>query len=247
MMKMWNPWHGCHKISEGCLNCYMHRGDAKRGIDSSIIEQTQNFDLPIQRKKRSGDYKIPSSTEIATCFTSDFFLEEADEWRTEAWKMIRERQDLHFLMLTKRIDRFHIALPNDWGDGYNNVTIGATVENQKRADHRLPIFKELPIKHKLIICSPLLEYIDLDEYLGSWVDEVVVTGESGYNVARACNYDWILKIRNTCIQANVSFTFRQTGSKLMKDGKLHTISRWHEFSQARKAGINFKRKKGTFK
>ena len=30
-MAMWNPWRGCHKYSEGCEFCYIHKGDVKRG------------------------------------------------------------------------------------------------------------------------------------------------------------------------------------------------------------------------
>lgn len=44
--------------------------------------------------------------------------------------MIKERSDLNFMILTKRIERFFESLPNDWGDGYDNVYIGCTVENQ---------------------------------------------------------------------------------------------------------------------
>jgi hypothetical protein len=54
---MWNLWHGCHKLSPGCKHCYVYRGDAKRDIDSSVVTQTKNFDLPL-RKKRNGDYKV---------------------------------------------------------------------------------------------------------------------------------------------------------------------------------------------
>ena len=97
--KMWNPWHGCHKLSEGCKHCYVYRGDARRGIDSSIISKTKNFDLPIQ-KKRNGDYKIPSGAMVYACFTSDFLLKEADEWRIEAWEMMKVRNDLQFMMIT---------------------------------------------------------------------------------------------------------------------------------------------------
>ena len=101
---MWNPWHGCHKLSEGCRHCYVYRGDSQRGRDSSIITKTGKFDFPIQRK-RNNTYKIPPGNLVYTCFTSDFLIEEADEWREEAWQMMRERQDLHFLFITKRIDR----------------------------------------------------------------------------------------------------------------------------------------------
>lgn len=107
---MWNPWHGCHKLSAGCQNCYVYRGDSKRGKDSSIITQTEKFNLPVQRK-RDKTYKIPAGNLVYTCFTSDFLVEEADAWRAEAWQMMRERQDLHFLFITKRIDRLQKCLP----------------------------------------------------------------------------------------------------------------------------------------
>ena len=83
---LWNPWHGCHKLSEGCRHCYVYRGDARRNIDSSMITQTKSFDAPIKRK-RNGEYKIPSGTLVYTCFTSDFFVEDADPWRPDTWAM----------------------------------------------------------------------------------------------------------------------------------------------------------------
>lgn len=237
--KMWNLWHGCHKLSAGCKYCYVYRGDSKRGVDSSIVSKTKNFDLPVQ-KKRNGEYKIPSGTMVYTCFTSDFFLEDADPWRVEAWEMIRLRNDLKFMMITKRIDRLHESLPGDWGDGYDHVTICCTVENQDRADYRLPIYKTVPIKHKIIICEPLLEHIDLSPYnIGSWVDQVVAGGESGYS-ARTCDFDWVMDLHNLCAGENVSFWFKQTGARFVKDGKLYLIDRRLQHSQARRAGINFK-------
>ena len=237
--KIWNPWHGCHKISEGCRHCYVYRGDAKRDIDSTIVTKTKTFDLPVQ-KKRNGEYKIPSGTLVYACFTSDFFVEDADYWRTEAWNMIRLRNDLNFMMITKRIDRLHVSLPDDWGDGYEHVTICCTIENQDRADYRLPIYKALPIKHKILILEPFLEWINLRPYdIGLWVEQVVVGGESGYE-ARPCHYDWVMEIRNLCVENNVSFWFKQTGAKFVKDGRMYQIGRHLQHSQARKAGINFK-------
>ena len=146
---MWNLWHGCHKLSAGCLHCYVYRGDAKRDVNSSIVTQTKNFGLPLQ-KKRNGEFKIPSGTLVYTCFTSDFFVEDGDQWRAEAWEMMYQRSDLHFMMITKRIDRVANCLPANWGDGYDNVTICCTVENQSCADYRLPIYKELHYLRTLI-------------------------------------------------------------------------------------------------
>ena len=235
--KMWNLWHGCHKLSAGCKYCYVYRGDAKRGIDSSVVAKTKSFDLPIQ-KKRDGQYKILSGTTLYTCFTSDFFIEDADQWRTEAWKMMRLRNDLEFIIITKRIDRLHKTIPEDWDNGYENVTICCTVENQEMADYRIPIYKTSPIKHKIIICEPLLERINLRQYdIGSWAEQVVAGGESGKE-ARPCNYEWIKELHDLCETSGISFWFKQTGAKFIKDGHLYNIARQLQHSQARKAGLN---------
>ena len=62
---MWNLWHGCHKLSEGCRHCYVYRTDGKYGKDSSVVTKTEKFDLPLQRKK-NGTYKIPSGNLVYT-------------------------------------------------------------------------------------------------------------------------------------------------------------------------------------
>ncbi len=236
-MPLWNPWHGCHKLSAGCVNCYVYRTDGKHGIDSSVVVKTKSFGLPVQ-KKRDGSYKIGAGEMVYTCFSSDFFVEDADEWRGEAWDMIRSRPDLRFLMITKRIDRLQAVVPDDWGEGYDNVTICCTMENQERADYRLPIYRAAPVKHKIIVCEPLLSAVDLSPYLGAWVEQVIVGGESGRE-ARTCHYDWVLGIRRQCVEHGISFRFRQTGARLLKDGQLYRIRRQFQHSQARKAGIDY--------
>lgn len=236
---LWNLWHGCQKLSAGCRHCYVYRGDAKREIDSSVVVKTKNFDLPT-RRKRNGEFKIPPGTLVYTCFTSDFFIKDADPWRAEAWQMIRRRNDLEFLMITKRIDRLLTVLPDDWGDGYEHVTICCTVENQEMADYRLPIYKAVPVKHKIIICEPLLGPLDFQAYdIGSWVEQVVAGGESGHE-ARSCRFEWITAIRDQCVKAGVSFWFKQTGTHFIKNDRKYNIKRQLQHSQARKAGINYK-------
>ncbi len=238
MSVTWNPWHGCVKYSEGCKNCYVYRIDEKHERQSREIKKNADFDLPI-RRKRNGEYKIPSGERVYTCFSSDFFLDEADEWRAEAWEMIRQRPDLEFYIITKRITRFYTSLPSDFQNGFDNVIISCTCENQKRADERLPFFLELPIKHKNIVCEPLLDAIDLSEYLDGRIKEVSAGGESGeYDLVRPCNYDWVLGIRDTCIMTNTAFHYHQTGARLIKDGREYTIPRKYQHIQAKKANID---------
>jgi len=238
MPEKWNPWHGCVKISEGCRNCYVYRIDGYHDKDASAVYKTKDFYLPA-RRTRGGGYKIPPGETVWTCFTSDFLLEEADEWRKEAWELMRLRKDLYFFIITKRIHRLKNALPPDWGEGYDNVAIACTVENQEMADFRLPIYKNVPLKHKEIICAPLLGPINLRPYLGDWLDAVSVGGESCGN-ARPCDYNWVLDIRKQCVEKEIPFGFHQTGTYLLKDGKKYTIAKNMEHAQAKKAGINYK-------
>lgn len=237
MSVLWNPWHGCRKISPGCENCYVYRGDARYGRDSSAVRKTADFYLPIARD-RKGAFRIPTGELVYTCFTSDFLLKDADCWRQEAWSMIRERRGLAFLFITKRIDRFCECVPSDWGEGYENVSVCCTCENQDRADYRLPIFKSAPIKHKSIVCEPLLENIDLSPYLGQWCEQVSIGGESG-ECARECRHEWVIGIREQCVMAGVSFRFRQTGALFVKDGRAYRIPRRLQHTQAKRAGLDF--------
>ena len=235
-MSMWNPWRGCKKCSEGCKYCYIHKGDQKRNVDTSKIVKTKDFNKPIEKLK-NGEFKMKSGI-VYLCFSTDFLIEEADKWRTECWKMIKERQDCTFLFLTKRIDRFMKCIPDDWNDGYDNVVVCATIENQKNADYKLSIFKDLPIKHKCITAQPLIEKIDISKYLDD-IELVVVGGESDIN-ARPLDYNWVLDIRKQCIEVNVDFEFRQCGTYFIKDGKQYKMQTKDLCKQAKLANIDYK-------
>ena len=71
MNYIWNPWHGCHKYSEGCANCYVYRRDEAIGKDASVITTNATFDLPL-RRTRNGEYNIPSGSTVYLCMTSVF-------------------------------------------------------------------------------------------------------------------------------------------------------------------------------
>jgi protein gp37 len=212
--------------------------DARYDRDPTHPHKNLSFDLPV-RKRKNGTYLVPPGTFFWTCFTSDFLLDLCDDYRIDAWKMIKERSDCRFLFITKRIDRFTVNLPRDWGEGYENVTVCVTCENQQTADIRLPILKELPIKHKMITNEPLLSAIDMSTYLDDTIEIVTVGGESGSN-ARLCRYEWVLSIRDQCVSKKVPFSFRQTGARFEKDGKLFRVPRNIQHAQAKKANIDYK-------
>ena len=89
--------------------------DSLRDKDGSEIYRTKaGFKYPLS-KYRDGTFKVKSVEMLRVCMTSDFFLEEADPWRGEAWRIIRQRPDVKFFLLTKRPQRVAEHLPRDWG------------------------------------------------------------------------------------------------------------------------------------
>ena len=232
MHDIWNPWHGCKKVSEGCQHCYMYFLDAQRDQDGSRIYRTRNFDYPLQRN-RNGAYKIKSGEHLRVCLTSDFFLEEADPWRDEAWQIISERPDVVFFLLTKRPQRVAAHLPANWGDGWENVFFSVTTENQRRADERMPILLELPFKHKGVLVAPFIGEVSLEKYLASGQVEQVLSGGENYDGARPCHFEWVQRLREECVQYGVNFTWFETGTVLVKDGKSYRMP--DKFLQTRMA------------
>lgn len=246
MHDIWNPWHGCVKVSEGCEHCYMYFLDRMRGADGRHIYRTRNFDYPLHRR-RGGGYRIRPGEMIRVCMTSDFFLEEADCWRQQAWQIIRQRSDVKFFLLTKRPERVAGCLPSDWGDGWKNVFFNVTCENQRRADERLPLLLELPFKHKGIMAAPLLEPLDIDRYLASGRIMQVIAGGENYDGARPCDFDWIRSLSAQCRAHDTTFCFIETGTCFIKDGRRYSLpDKRLQSEMAFKANVNHVGRKIVF-
>lgn len=239
MHDIWNPWHGCVKCSEGCRNCYMYYLDGQRGANGGDIYRTGGFDYPLQRS-RTGGYKVRSGELIRVCMTSDFFLEEADGWRDEAWDIIRERPDVKFFLLTKRAERIVKHLPTDWGNGWENVMLNVTCENQEMADERIPLLLDVPARHKGIMCAPFIGPVSIGGYLDGGQLEQVICGGENYDGARPCNFEWVKSLRGECVERNITFCFIETGTVFIKDGKKYTMpSKQVQSRMAYKSGMNY--------
>ena len=217
--KSWNIWHGCRKYSEGCENCYMFFLDSIHNVPekSERIERTSDVNKPL-RKDQKGRYKVPPGFTLTMNMTSDTFIEEADQWRDEMWATIRKRPDVIFQLLTKRVSRIAGCLPDDWGDGYENVMLSITTENQARFDERWPIFESIPAKHKGLNLAPLLGPIDITPALASGqMEQILLSGES-FGGRRPCRHEWIEDISDQCGRFGVNFAVNIIGSVYIKDG-----------------------------
>lgn len=209
-----NFWSGCEKVSEGCKYCYMYREKDRWGKDPREVI----------RAKESGIKTILRSltkpSRIFTCSFSDFFIDKADEWRAWAWKIIKEHPEHQWQILTKRPERILQCLPKDWGEGYENVWLGVSVENQNNVGRILEL-QTIPAKIKFISAEPLLGALDLkDKQLLTGIDWVIIGGESGNDTGlyqyRACQLEWISNLVGQCESMGVNVFVKQLGTYLGK-------------------------------
>lgn len=226
----WNPWYGCTKVSDGCKNCYMFRDMARTKFDPNIVTRAADptFYAPI-RKKIYKEAAWPEN-KVFVCSWSDFFHPDADNWRGEAWDIIRDTPHLDYQILTKRPTYIPRRLPEDWGDGWDNVWMGVSVESEKyisRIFHLLAV----PAKVRWVSAEPLLGPLNLRAFMPLQVitdprvgtpgehmhfvpnlDWVVVGGESGPK-ARPIDPEWVVSLRDQCQEGRTAFFFKQWGGK----------------------------------
>jgi protein gp37 len=144
----------------------MYREKTAYGQDPQKVVRSKNktFNAPLYLAK-----KYPPGQRIFCCSWSDFFIEEADEWRAEAWDLIARTPNHNYLILTKRPERIEKCLPYDWYNKtpyYPNVWLGVTAENQEQADMRIPILLQIPAAKRFISAEPMLGQVDLTKVGG---------------------------------------------------------------------------------
>lgn len=225
----WNVARGCQKVSEECKYCYMYR-DSERyknyNPQTPVITSESTLKLPYSKGFREKKLENGSRPLIFTSSLTDPFLVELDQYRDRMWRTMRENKDLIFLVLTKRPERIIQFLPEDWGDGYENVWLGTSVGMQKNI-HRIEHLLNTPSKHHFLSAEPLIGELDLidSDFLKSVIgsktlDWVIVGGESGNDNGlwryRECKLEWIEKIVNQCKESNTPVFVKQMGTFLSK-------------------------------
>lgn len=199
----WNPWRGCKKVSEGCENCYMFTEQYRFKLDPTIVTRTTTWNQPKRwQKALNGTNKKEM---VFTCSWSDFFIQDADPWREEAWAVIKSTPNLIYQVLTKRPKLISKRLPADWGEGYPNVALGVSIENAAwngRADD----LRTVPARWRFISAEPLLGSIKgLNLADIHWL---IAGGESGPGF-RCMDLDWAREARDMCVEAKVPFFYKQ--------------------------------------
>lgn len=139
-----------------------------------------------------------------------------EQERQKLWELIEITPWLNWLLLTKRPQNILMLAP--WGPVHwpDNVWIGTSVENQRRADECIPSLLHVPARVRFLSCEPLLGLLDLTPWLPR-LQWVICGGESGAQ-ARPMQPAWASSLRDQCVQADVPYFFKQWGGRHHKAG-----------------------------
>lgn len=244
-----NPWIGCTKISPACDNCYAADWSKRyNGPEwgNHPRRRTKTWGQPRKWQRQADEWEaVHGRPRFVFCASlADVFDNQvAPEWRDDLWRLIKECDRLVWLLLTKRPQNIAGMLPPDWGDGYPNVWLGTTVENQEVADKNVPHLLSVPAAKRFLSIEPIVGPIDL--YRGGFsflhnlrspggrqipaVNWVIAGGESGVN-ARPAPAAWYRSLRDQCAEAGVAFHFKQWGEwhpweQTMADGAKNYVSK----------------------
>jgi len=188
-------------VSAGCANCYMYRDKKRFGQDPATVirSKPRTFSFPLRLKEPGV---------VFVCSWSDFFIEDADEWRSDAWEIMRKTPHLTYQLLTKRPENIKERLPEDWP--LKNVWLGVTAENQEQADYRIPALQEIPAALRFVSVEPMLERVVIHNHTGlSWV---ICGGESGYGF-RPMEERWAESLLHQCCAMGTLFFMKQMAGK----------------------------------
>lgn len=213
-----NPWMGCQKVSPGCDHCYAEAlmdtryGKVQWGPRGTRVRTApSNWRKPLQWNKAAR--QSGTRPRVFCASLADVFDNKApDGARDDLFALIRQTQELDWLLLTKRPENIAKMLPADWSDGYANVWLGTTCEDQTNYDRRWPILRSIPAAIHFISYEPAIGPLRLHNGPDQ-PDWLICGGESGPG-ARFMLPAWAVDIRNDCERAGVYFFMKQmTGKK----------------------------------
>lgn len=220
----WNPVTGCSKISAGCKNCYAERL-ANRLKAMGNPSYRNGFQVTIQERALDLPLKWKRPMIILANSMSDLFHEEVpSEFIKRVFEVMKMANHHIYQVLTKRSERLQEIFPQI--NCAENIWMGVSVENAtyiKRIDH----LRKINATVKFLSIEPLIgpiHNLDLED-----IDWVIVGGESGPN-ARIMEKEWVIDIRDQCLEADVPFFFKQWGGiNKKKSGRILEGKTWDEF------------------
>jgi len=220
-----SAWIGCTPVGPGCNLCYADAFFDKR------LHMVEWGAGKARNKVKGFAAKVRNASKQATKLgmrqrffvnpAADIFDNEvADEWREEVWDVLRRTSNLDFILVTKRIGNALKMLPQDWGPGFTNTWLLATMVNQEEVDRDMPKLAKVPAIVRGLSVEPIMGPVDLSEWLHV-LDWVIIGGQSqqiGEDEALVAKYEWIRDLIDQCLAAGVAVFFKQWGAGHLPKG-----------------------------
>ncbi len=223
---------GCQKVSEGCKNCYADTLASRYGFDVwGPTAERRTFGLVYWQRPYAWNKAAERLGHRSNVFCSsmaDTFEDHPTvaEERCKLWPLIEQTPWLNWLLLTKRPENILSMAPWGCSSWPDNVWIGTSVENQRRADERVPVLLEVRAVVRFLSCEPLLEKVNLMHWLAG-LQWVICGGESGPG-ARPMDPNAARYLLAQCRAFDVPYFFKQwgglhhnSGGRLL-DGQLYS-------------------------
>jgi len=228
----WNPWIGCSHAGPGCDHCYAEAQNKLRKWNGGSwgntaprqVTSEKNWGYPVSwnhkalagRCGKDGKRWLVFAGDLCDVF--DHLGEKAA--RARMWDLFRQTSKLTWMILTKRPQQISKFLPPDWGEGYKNVWLGASVENRKNGYPRIDALRNVPASVRFLSCEPLLEGLaDVDLAGIQWA---IVGGESGPQ-ARPFDINWALRLSSNARSSPPGFSLNNLAAVQWRTG-LHLCS-----------------------
>lgn len=234
-----NPWMGCTKVSPGCDNCYAEAlgrrtGRVQWGDDAErVLTKPAYWRNPA---KWNADAEAEGRRHrVFVASLADVYEDRPElvEPRGRLFDLMAETPWLDWQVLTKRPENVLHLTPTSWLPAWNgswpaNVWIGTTVEDQQRADERIPHLLRVPAPVLFLSCEPLLGRVDLDpawlfvpilpvEVEPPRIGWIIVGGESGPG-HRSIDLDHARMLVETARAAGTPVFFKQVGGQFPTSG-----------------------------
>ena len=218
----WHPVTGCTKISAGCQNCYAEKL-ANRLYAMGVKNYINKFELTIHKEALNIPIKWKKPRIIFVNSMSDLFHEDIPfDFLKRIFNVMNECPQHTFQILTKRSENM-LKLSKEL-KLTDNIWLGVTVENNASL-YRISDLLKTNSKIKFVSFEPLLT--SLPDLNTNGIDWAIVGGESGSN-ARPMQEEWVIDIKNKCLNSNTAFFFKQWGGiNKKKNGRLLQGRTWN--------------------
>jgi protein gp37 len=200
---VWNPVTGCTRFSAGCANCYAKQYALRlRGMGKP--KYANGFELTLHPDLLEKPFQWKKPRLIFVNSMSDLFHEAVPvDFIRRVFEVMVQTPQHHYQVLTKRSERLLELSPTlPWAQ---NIWMGVTVEHQEYL-HRVDHLRATGAALKFLSLEPLLS--PLSDLNLTGIDWVIVGGESGQR-ARPMRKEWVVEIRDKCLEASVPFFFKQ--------------------------------------